>query len=384
MTPRPISHGRVRRWLGRRTPTLVAALATLLVSFLFLISLAVPLAPRAGAQGTGDPPISCAPAPTCPQQQQPLSGDPVRDNIYYGAVPPGGGSGPVLVFVHGLGGLAQDWWGPAFYDADEGNNDMYVLAYSRGYRTAFVTLNANGERSPGNDFWVNGKTLAQQIAIIADRYGVDRVDVIAHSKGGIDIQAAIVGSSEFTGIAGRVRNVFTLSTPHQGSELAEFAVSEKGQSLINNLNLPFNVDGALRSLTPDNMRGFRDQVDPIITSQRVRYFTAAGTDWGPQAGRGTGDTKVTGLLRISGPILQNQAGANDGLVSVVSSKLTGLSCASVLFIQPNHHFNILFGRYSFPWIHAAIQRTRGVTGCQSGTAAAPMAFLAPGSPLALW
>ncbi|HRX04103.1 MAG TPA: hypothetical protein P5148_13230, partial [Anaerolineae bacterium] len=56
-------------------------------------------------------------APPDPQPL-PATGNCYRDNIFYGAVPPGGQNSPVLVFVHGYSGLAIDWWlrMPPYFD----------------------------------------------------------------------------------------------------------------------------------------------------------------------------------------------------------------------------------------------------------------------------
>ncbi len=126
--------------------------------------------------------------PTDPQKL-PLTGVPWLDQIYYGEEPSGGNNNPVLVFVHGAGGLAEDWWKETEH---YGVNDMYVTAFDAGYRTAFVDLNDNGTRWPIETIWVNGRTLARQITAIADHYGVETVDVVSHSKGGVDTQTAIV------------------------------------------------------------------------------------------------------------------------------------------------------------------------------------------------
>ena len=133
----------------------------------------------------------------------PMAGCPVADltdpTIYYGAEPISPNN-KVLLFVHGLGGTAQDWWASG--------NDMYVLAYNAGYRTAFVTLPI----SPTQDAFTNSLTLTNQIKTIVLHYGVQRVDVVAHSKGGVDIQAAIL---KFLSqhLAPPLGNVITLSTP---------------------------------------------------------------------------------------------------------------------------------------------------------------------------
>ncbi|MCB0002181.1 MAG: hypothetical protein KDH86_06490 [Anaerolineae bacterium] len=162
-------------------------------------------------------------------QALPPTGNCVIDNIFYGAVPPGGSHAPVLVFVHGLSGLALDWWTDQTY---AGRNEMYSRAYGAGYRTAFVNLNVDDntppdcsvERRPANDNYVNGAVLAQQLDAITQYYGVSQVDIIAHSKGGIDAQTAIVWS----GARSKVHSLFTMGTPHQGSILVDQLWSPEG------------------------------------------------------------------------------------------------------------------------------------------------------------
>ena len=288
----------------------------------------------------------------------PVTGDIALDRIYYGAVPPGGEAAPVLVFVPGLGGVASDYWGPTFV-VEAGDNDMYAFAYRRGYRTAFVTLTERGE--PGNDKWDNGRRLAQQITAIANYYSIDRVSVVGHSKGGIDAHAAIVGrDGDYAGVASRVRNLITLSTPHQGSEMADFAMTDRGQGLLNQVGLPFKVDGALAGITTEAMASFRAEVDAKTDLNRqVRFFTAGGTSWGPQ----------NGVLRISGSFLGSSEGASDGLVTVASTVLPSVPCSRVLFVQPYTHFDVHLGRHAFPWIHAVMQRYGTGVGCTDPLAA---------------
>src|SRR5438874_660579 len=62
--------------------------------------------------------------------------DGVDPNLFYGAVNPVTSTfqTPVLVFIPGLGGRAQDWF--------EGN-DMYGWCYTFGYRTAFISPNVD-------------------------------------------------------------------------------------------------------------------------------------------------------------------------------------------------------------------------------------------------
>ena len=145
---------------------------------------------------------------------------PVQDgtgDIWWGAVPPGAESRPVLVFVHGLHGNAPSWWSPTGYS---GVNDMYAYAYNNGFRTAFAQLNPP-TGTPAGSMWTNGEALRSLIDRIAAHYGVGQVVLVGNSKGGVDIDSAITHYCA----APRVSRVFTLASPHWGTPLADLAYS---------------------------------------------------------------------------------------------------------------------------------------------------------------
>ena len=279
-------------------------------------------------------------APPDPQPLPP-TGNCFRDNIFYGSVPPGGQNSPVIVFVHGYSGLAIDWWlrVPPYFD-----NDSYERAYNAGYRTAFVNLNVDPAaancavaRTPAKSVIYNGYVLGQQLAAITQHYGVAKVDLVAHSKGGIDSQSAIL----WFGGAARVRNVFTLSTPHQGSLLADLLWSPQGAGLAWLLG---RRDDGTWSIRTAPMQVYRSVADASTVDDGVHYYSAAGTEW-----RNGGTA-----LGLTGAWLEAQptGGINDGAVTVNS---TYLPYATVLFQQPWSHLQVYMGRNSFPYILAALQ-----------------------------
>ncbi len=188
-------------------------------------------------------------APAAPPDPTPLppNGTLWHDNIYLGAVPPDSEGKPVLLFVHGMGGTASQWW--------EAGNDMYLTAYNAGYRTAFVTLDfPTGEPGHSNSVWDNGETLSFQIPFIAAHYGVAQVEIIAHSKGGIDSQTAAV----HLGMAPYVHKLITLGTPHLGSELADLAYADWAQWLVQLIGVQ---SPGLCSITTAEMAEFRALTD---------------------------------------------------------------------------------------------------------------------------
>ncbi|MEZ4767687.1 MAG: hypothetical protein R2844_04600 [Caldilineales bacterium] len=307
--------------------------------------------------------ITAVPVYADPPDPQPLpaTGNCYRDNIFYGAVPPGGQNAPVIVFVHGYSGLAIDWWlrVPPVFD-----NDMYVRAYNAGYRTAFVNLNVDPAaancavvRTPAKSTIYNGFVLGLQLQAITQHYGVAKVDIVAHSKGGIDSQSAVL----WFGGAARVRNIFTLSSPHQGSLLADLLWSPQGAAL--GWLLGRRDDGTF-SIRTGSMQLFRAVADPSPVDDLVAYHSAAGTEW-RNGGPG---------LAITGAWLEAQptGGINDGAVTVNS---TYLPYASTLFQQPWDHLQMYMGRNAFPYILAALQ---------GSAAPEPASLAAPGASHSLF
>lgn len=275
--------------------------------------------------------VTACPNNQCPFQLPPGS-NPNINNIYYGYTPANSGDKPVLLFVHGLGGVAQDWWSETAYS---GVNDMYEMAYDAGYRTAFVSLNPDDQRGPSSNMWVDGQVLAQQIPAVAQHYGVSKLDIITHSKGGVDVQTAIA----YDGMAPYVDQVLMLSSPNWGSPLASIICSTQGQP-IGGSSGPAS---AMCSMTPGYMKLFRQMTDPLPSS--VKWWVAGGTDHGPQGS----------ILSLTGQLLFKVGGANDGFVTVNSA--TDLELSRWLFVRELNHDSIRVGHNSFPFIQAELQST---------------------------
>ena len=267
------------------------------------------------------------------------TGDCAIDNIYYGAVAPAGQYSRVLVFVHGLGGLASDWWDTPNKRLPK--NDMYELAYNAGYRTAFVehTIkldnpdNCTAARIPGNSVRDDATTLAKQIDAIREYYQVDKVDLIGHSKGGVVIQAAIV----YNDMSTKVRDVFTIDSPHQGSLLADYAVYTGAYS-----------DAAVLSLRHPVMADFRQEVDASPLNKAVRYYYGVGnicTEHDP------GQCSDGASYLLSRP--EPWGGENDGTVTAAEAVLTTPG-AQLLFKQPWTHYEASLGHNSFPYIQQVL------------------------------
>lgn len=327
---------------------------------LFVLTALVLLVPKAEAARLPDPRPLANPA------------DCYEANIYYGEVPPGHEDGEVLVFVHGYSGKALDWW---FFNFATGLNDMYERAYKAGYRTAFLDVNVNPAnstcetlRQPVISTYDSGNVISHQLDYILQHYNVDKVSVIAHSKGGVDTQTAII----FNGAAAKIRNVFTLSSPHQGELLSDLIWSELGE-LLGDIVTVVERDEGTRTLRINNMSVFRLYADEQPINDQVNYFTAAGNGW-----QGSG-----GVTEISGLVMQNLGYDNDGIVTVDSAYLP---YAPIMFIGDWSHAEMYQGYNVFSYINAILRgapQSVAISGPGQGAVNSPYSFLAETGPITL-
>jgi hypothetical protein len=233
----------------------------------------------------------------------------------------------VIVFVPGLGQTAQGWW---TIDDYYGKNDMYEQAFNAGFRTAFVSFTANGKRAM--DMWQNGKILAWQIADICKFYKTKSVIVVAHSKGGVDTETAIV----YNGAGRYVDMLITLSSPHWGSQLADLAYSSAGWHFADAINA--HSDGCYVMQT-EYMSEFRRKTDSNLIV--VRNFKTFG---------GYGQGPALTKLWAGSHVLQKY-GANDGVVTEQSSHNPhGTHVASLKL----NHAQMRTGKYVWPYLHTII------------------------------
>ena len=215
-----------------------------------------------------------------------------------------------ILFVHGLNSSSNTWWN---------ENNMYDTAYQNGYETAFIDL------YPTKDMWDNGALLAQKIRDIYNYYG-EKVVVVAHSKGGIDTQSALVHYGAYP----YVSRVITLSTPHYGSQLADLAYSSWAGWLAGILG---SKNDATYSLQTGYMSYFRSETDHHANVSKTPIYTFGGTKWGS-----FGSSLYWGGLYLWG------YGSNDGAVTVSSSRLP---YATELRVGDWNHFTIKEGSSTF-------------------------------------
>lgn len=157
-----------------------------------------------------------------------------------------------------------------------------------------------------------------RIEVILSQTSAEKVNLIAHSMGGLDARYLISA----LGMADRVASLNTISTPHRGSSLALMALKqpERLRELVRNaanwvgenvMEVEADFHAALESLTPRAVTtGFNREVPDV---DGVYYASWAGS-----AGKGALNS-INPLFRPFNTWLYSREGVNDGIVSVTSA-----------------------------------------------------------------
>jgi triacylglycerol lipase len=293
------------------------------IGYCFLVLLAACGGDRAVSVPLGPDPASAPPAfvpAPPPHAPVPLRGPPYP-----------------VVFVHGMagfdalrvGGLSMDYFGSTVQDLT-----------ARGEEVFRVVL------PPFDSSEVRAAELARQLDDVLRRTQAAKVNLIAHSQGGLDARVLI--SPAGLGWGDRVQTLVTVSTPHHGTKVANVAVGvERGLPDSVSRDVLEGIAGLLSRTVYEVERdpNLRAQVEglsePYLENvfnpkyrddPRVRYLSWAGRS-NLRAGLGVCDDgtyanqpwKVDVLLPLfSGLAVATEWGlpakVSDGLVTVESAK----------------------------------------------------------------
>ena len=163
----------------------------------------------------------------------------------------------------------------------------------------------------------SGRELAERIRQIVKETGCEKVNIIAHSKGGLDSRAAISHCS----MAPYVATLTTINTPHRGCIFAEYLLGKVPEAVRQKIAAAYNA--ALRQVgdpDPDFLaavaeltesaclarNGVTPDIPGVVYESVMSYCKKARHGKFP--------------LNMTYPIVRHFDGLNDGLVSVESAK----------------------------------------------------------------
>ena len=142
--------------------------------------------------------------------------------------------------------------------------------------------------------------LKEEVERVLALKGADKVHIIGHSMGGLDARYMITR----LGMADRVASVTTIGTPHLGTSLADWGLTNANHKLIRALRPVIDLDGFL-ALTPAACREFNESAAKSEAADEVFYQAYASSE--PRR-------KVFTFLKGTWDIISQEEGDNDGLV----------------------------------------------------------------------
>ena len=171
-----------------------------------------------------------------------------------------------------------------------------------------------GEHSSAASVADSGAELSARIAAICKETGCEKVNIIAHSKGGLDSRSVLAGP-----MGARVASLTTINTPHRGCGFADYLLSKVPAGMQKSVAQAYEAGARkLGDPSPDFLAAVQD-----LTAARCTAFDAAHP--APEGvfcqsvgsvQRGAGGGRFP--LNFSYRLAKYFDGENDGLVALPS------------------------------------------------------------------
>ncbi|MCX7957516.1 MAG: triacylglycerol lipase [Deltaproteobacteria bacterium] len=230
-----------------------------------------------------------------------------------------------IVMVHGFSGFKNIGPVEYFYNVPQTLSSM-------GYDVHIAKLD------PYNSTEARAPQLRDFIEKVLLETGAWKVNIIAHSQGGLDSRYVISGLM----MADKTGALITVATPHYGTPLADFILSDPtgvGKAALDAILLIMgaaldseskaNAMASLYSLSVEYVTGTFNSRYP--DDSRVSYYSYAGKTC--RVWEDCGDT-VDAEIALTYEILRSKTGDNDGIVPTESAKW-----GKFLGVLPADHFD---------------------------------------------
>ena len=167
---------------------------------------------------------------------------------------------------------------------------------------------------------IRAEQWAERIKKLQEKYGYNKMNVIAHSMGGLDMRYAI----SKLGMADSVASLTTIATPHHGTSLADFVLSTPelvkdklaeffdwfGDNIY-----PEEKSDAIAAVKQLSRKYVNTEFNPDVKDvDSVNYYSISAA-----VGKGTSHP-LNALYRFQNQFIYQHEGINDSFVSVESAK----------------------------------------------------------------
>ena len=163
----------------------------------------------------------------------------------------------------------------------------------------------------------SGRELAARIRAILDETGCEKVNIIAHSKGGLDSRAAIAHA----GCAPYVATLTTINTPHRGCIYAEYLLNKVPEADRQKVAAAYNATlKRLGDENPDFLAAVTDLTESACLARNETTPDMPGVLYESVMSYCRKARHGKFPLNATYPVVKHFDGKNDGLVSVDSAK----------------------------------------------------------------
>lgn len=161
----------------------------------------------------------------------------------------------------------------------------------------------------------SAREIAEQIKSVVEETGCEKVNLIAHSKGGLDCRYALslLGADKY------VATLTTVNTPHRGCIFVEHLFEKLSENVRNTMASAYNT--ALRKLgdkEPDFLTAVRDLTETSCTALNEIAPNAPGVYYQSVGSMARKAKSGRFPLNVSYPLVKKYDGGNDGLVAATS------------------------------------------------------------------
>ena len=161
-----------------------------------------------------------------------------------------------------------------------------------------------------------GQELAERIRSIVQETGCEKVNIIAHSKGGLDSRYAISAC----GVSSCVASLTTINTPHRGCIFADYLLENIPEKVQKNVARKYNA--ALKKFgdtDPDFLSAVRDLTASACTRRNEELPNHPDVCYQSVGSQMNCASSGRFPLNMAYPFVKHFDGANDGLVSLESA-----------------------------------------------------------------
>ncbi|GAB3738567.1 esterase/lipase family protein [Microlunatus parietis] len=183
-----------------------------------------------------------------------------------------------------------------------------------------------GEQEAWGTIAQNGEQVARRIREVTELTGAPKINIIAHSRGGIDSRYAITTLGEGC----RVASLTTMNTPHHGVRFADTATKLKQpvyRRLAGAVNWVFGLAGDEAPDFLDSTMAFRTEVSAAFNRETPDHPAVYYQSYTSIMTRPSSDR----VLSVPFQVIKALGEENDGLVSVDSAKwgeFRGVLCST--------------------------------------------------------